>query len=168
MKLIGLLFVILGCGYIGVLCGYSYRREEAALRQLGEHLQYMICQLRYQQTPLPELFSQLEAEASPPLQNFFAHVCNELRIRSSSNASGCLIRAVEASGNLPSQTRNCLLLLGRSLGRFDLAGQLRGTEAVYDRCMEKYEKMEKNHTVCIRSYMIFGLCAGAAIAVLLL
>ena len=168
MKMIGALFVVLGCGYIGILCGRCYRREEAALQQLGEHLQYMLCQLRYQQTPLPELFGQLHAEAKPPLQSLFALVGKELQIRASSDASGCLIRAVEACSNLPKQARNYLLLLGRSLGRFDLDGQLRGIEAVHERCMEKCAKMEKNRAVCIRSYMIFGLCAGAAIAVLLL
>ena len=168
MKWIGVLFVFVGCGYIGVLCGHCYRQEEACLQQLCEHLQYMICQLRYQQTPLPELFSQLKTEAKQPLRTFFAHVFDELQTRTSSDASGCLMRALESSSNLPVQTRNCLLLLGRSLGRFDLSGQLSGAETVYEHCKEKCAKMEKNHTVYIRSYMIFGLCAGAAIAVLLL
>ena len=168
MKIIGVLLIVLGCVCVGILRSNSYRREEAALQQLGEHLQYMICQLRYQQTPLPELFFQLQCEAKPPLQDFYSLVCKELQLRTSADASACLIRAVEASENLPSQAKNCLLLLSGSLGRFDLDGQLNGAEAVYERCMTKYVHMEKNRATYIRSYMIFGLCAGAAIAVLLL
>ena len=168
MNWLGTILIIAGCGYAGIAAGIAYKREEAALEQLCEHLQYMICRLKFHQISLPELFSYLEKEAKPPLRAFYANVIRELNMRTFPDAPGCLKSAVDATVDLPQHTRSCLLLLGRFFGRFDLEGQLRGAESVYEICREKYMKMAKKHTVCIRSYLIFGLCGGAAIAVLLI
>ena len=41
MKWLGTILIIAGCGYAGIAAGIAYKREEAALEQLCEHLQYM-------------------------------------------------------------------------------------------------------------------------------
>ena len=64
--------------------------------------------------------------------------------------------------------KELLLELGRSLGNFDLNGQLRGIEAVRRQALEALQNSVKDRDQRIRSYQTLGLCAGAALAILLL
>ena len=93
MKWLGTILIIAGCGYAGIAAGIAYKREEAALEQLCEHLQYMICRLKFHQISLPELFSYLEKEAKPPLRAFYANVIRELNMRTFPDGfAGCIYR----------------------------------------------------------------------------
>ena len=67
---------------------------------------------------------------------------------------------------IPKLTRESLELLGRSLGRFDLEGQLRGLESVRQVCRHGLETLAQNSAIRNRSYQTLGLCAGAALAIL--
>jgi hypothetical protein len=59
-------------------------------------------------------------------------------------------------------------MLGTSLGRYDLQGQLNGIESVRIRCRSDLEELERNRDVRLRSYQRLGLCAGCALAILFL
>ena len=61
-----------------------------------------------------------------------------------------------------------MLLLGRSLDRFDLAGQLKGIAATRSACRREVGALLENRDLRLRSYKTLGLCAGAALAVLLI
>jgi len=54
------------------------------------------------------------------------------------------------------------------LGRFDLPGQLEGIQAVRKRCEESLESIRKNRNERLRSYQTLGVCAGAALAIILI
>ena len=70
--------------------------------------------------------------------------------------------------HIPDSLREELKLMGKTLGRFDLDGQLRGLESVKDDCIRALEKLSDNRDVRLRSYETLGLCAGAALAILLI
>ena len=70
--------------------------------------------------------------------------------------------------DIPSGTRRALSELGTTLGRFDLAGQLKGLETVRGECRRELEQMNVNKDVRLRSYQTLGFCAGAAVAILLI
>ena len=61
-----------------------------------------------------------------------------------------------------------LLLLGSSLGRFDLAGQLKGLSAVKGQCALELQELRTDREPRLRSYRVLGLCAGAALVILLI
>ena len=73
---------------------------------------------------------------------------------------------LEKNLKLPSLTRENLALLGRSIGRFDIDGQLKGLEAVRQACRRQAEALSYNRDARLRSYQTLGLCAGAALAIL--
>jgi hypothetical protein len=58
-------------------------------------------------------------------------------------------------------------LLGETLGRFDLQGQLRGLEAVKKNAEFELEQLRSNQDVRLRNYRTFSICAGAALVILL-
>ena len=57
--------------------------------------------------------------------------------------------------------------LGDHLGRFDLQGQINGLEHCREHCVSKLKLLSDNKEKRLRSYQTLGLCAGAAIAILL-
>jgi stage III sporulation protein AB len=74
--------------------------------------------------------------------------------------------ALAVTERLPKQTTEVLSLLGESLGKFDLSGQLRGLEGIRSECHRRLDALSENQEVRLRSYKTLGLCAGAALVIL--
>lgn len=166
LKLIGAVFVVVGCGGIGFRIAANHRFEEKNLRQLIGILDYMECELQYRMTPLPELCRQASKEFSGLLGNILHELSVEMNAQNSSDLESCMSVALERVGKLPPLTRDELLLLGRSIGRFDMEGQLKGLEGVRQECRRQVECLSYNRDTRLRSYQTLGLCAGAALAIL--
>ena len=167
LKMIGVLAVILGCGGFGFRMAACHRLEEKYIRELLTVLDQIQCELEYRLTPLPELCRIACDNCSGKLHNLFDALCKELDRQIAPDAQCCMNAAVSVSEL--SRTVKCLLQeLGRSLGCFDLNGQLRGIEAVRKQGIEALQVSVKDRDVRIRSYQTIGLCAGAALAILLL
>ena len=80
----------------------------------------------------------------------------------------CMAAAIRESGELPNRIRSILAQLGHSLGRFDLEGQIQGIRTVRRRTEESLESIRKNRDERLRSYQTLGICAGAALAIILI
>lgn len=167
-KWIGAILIIGGCGGFGLALAAGHRREEAALRQMLRMIKFMQCELRYRLTPLPELCRQAAGEATGHLRAVMQLLAVELDRKDRSDAAECMRWALTGSGDLPRTVRKLLVQLGRSIGRFDLNGQLEGLDAVRNSCAEALREMRRNRENRLRSYQTLGLCAGAALAILLL
>jgi hypothetical protein len=76
-------------------------------------------------------------------------------------------QALSTAGELPSRTRDNLLLLGRSMGRFDLPGQLSALESVRSSCRRDLAQFTDSRDTRLRNYKTLGLCAGASLVILL-
>lgn len=165
-KLIGFVMVILGCGGFGYRIARGYLKEERTLRELLSLLDFMECELQYRLTPLPDLCRQAAAQAKGTLRKAFSVLAEELEDQISPDVERCMSAMLEKTGDIPSVTYQMLELLGRSLGRFDIEGQLKGMEAVRQECRRCLEQLSQNKDVRLRSYQTLGLCAGAALAIL--
>ena len=84
----------------------------------------------------------------------------------SPDLDACMSSVVDKTAKLTPMTRDELVLLGKSVGRFDIEGQLKGLEAVRQDCRRLLESLLCNRDIRIRSYQTLGLCAGAALAIL--
>ena len=166
LKLLGAVMIITGCGGIGFRIAANHRQEEKNLRQLIGILDYMECELQYRLTPLPELCRQAAKEFSGLLGKVFSELALEMETQVSPDLDTCMCIAVEKSPKLTPFAREELLLLGKSVGRFDMEGQLKGLEAVRQDCRRQLEGLSCNRDTRLRSYQTLGLCAGAALAIL--
>lgn len=166
IKVIGAIMVILGCGSFGFKLAANHLREEKTLRQLIAVLDYMECELQYRLTPLPVLCRQAAAESTGPLCQVFLFLALELEDQISPDVERCMTAALHKAKDIPILTQTGLLLLGRSLGRFDLDGQIKGLEAVRQECRRNLDNLNQNRDIRLRSYQTLGLCAGAAIVIL--
>lgn len=166
-KWFGAALIIFGCGLTGFSASAAYRREERDLRQLTASLDYMVCELRYRRSPLPELCRLVGSERNGCVGRLFTNLSNELETKNSPDVQSCLATAAASAGWLPRRIQEAVCILGSSLGCFDLEGQLAGLEAVRNYCRGQLEEMAQGRNARLRSYQTLGLCAGAALAILL-
>ena len=166
IRILGAILVILGCGSFGFLIAAAHRREERVLQQLLSALDYMQCELQYRLTPLPDLCRQTAANHYGIIKTAFHSLATELEDQISPDVERCMNAVLGKLKDVPKLTREALVLLGGSLGRFDLDGQLNGLEAARQTCRRGLEELRRDKPVRLRSYQTLGLCAGAALAIL--
>ncbi len=167
-KLLGVISVLCGCGGVGFHIAYNYRREIKTLRQLIGILDFMECELQYRLTPLPELCRMAAREFKDDPGPVFLNLALEMESQISSDVERCMCAALESIKRIPPITQSGLEMLGKNLGRFDLSGQLKGIDAVRSDCRRRLKTLEDNRDNRVRSYQTLGLCAGAALAILLI
>ena len=166
IKWIGAICIFAACGGFGFQIAASQRKEVRTLRQLIRVLDFAECELQYRLTPLPELCRNLANECSGSLSKLFLRLSAELEDQISPNVSSCMQAAIAVTEELPIHTKEALSLLGESLGKFDLNGQLRGLASVRGECNRRLDALSENQDVRLRSYKTLGLCAGAALVIL--
>ena len=168
LKCLGACFIVFGCAGFGIRIASAYKKELSTLKKLISALDYMECELQYRMSALPDLCRQTASECSGVLRQIFSSLAVELEDQVSPDVQQCMKSVLARAQDVPQQTADCLLLLGSSMGRFDLQGQLRGLENVRQECRMKLNKLTGNADVRIRSYQTLGLCAGAALVILLM
>ena len=167
-KWIGAALIVAGCGGFGFrLCAEHYRQEKG-LRTLIAILDFMACELQYRMTPLPDLCALAAKEVKGELSQIFEQLSRELEDSTVEDVSSAMDAALRTCGPLPDKVRDNLCALGNTLGRFDLTGQLSALEAVRTACRRDLELITANRDTRLRNYQTLGLCAGAALAILLI
>lgn len=168
LKWIGAILIVTSCSSCGFLIAAGKRREERLLYQLIDILRFMESELQYRLTPLPELCRMAAGETNGVLRNVFLNLYRELTCQKQPDAGSCMYASIHRSGEIPSRIRRLLVMLGGSLGRYDLSGQLQGIQALRKRCNENLESIRKNRNERLRSYQTLGVCAGTALAIILI
>lgn len=165
-KLIGAVLIIAVCGGFGYSMVAAHKREERALQQMLGALDYMQCELQYRLTPLPDLCRQAARQCGGCVQTLFTRLASELEDQISPDAAHCMTAALASSAHLPKRCREAAESLGKTLGRFDVDGQIRGMEAVRQFCRRNLEELMNGRDTRLRSYQTLGICAGAALVIL--
>lgn len=166
-KWIGSIFVFSGCVGLGLSVSIAHIRKEKMLEQINRVLNLMECELRYRLTPLPELCTVSASDGSGVIKQILIKFTNELNRRISPDAASCMCTVLEQFRFPDRDIPDIMMELGRSLGRFDLEGQLNGIAHVKTMCTNRLEEVKANKTERMRSYQTLGLCAGAALVILL-
>ncbi len=165
-RILGAVFVIVGCGSVGRLVAASKRNEMRTLRDLIAILDLIECELQYRVTPLPGLCHIICAHTNGVLKQLFLSFTEELEKQISPNVEVCMKAAIEKTAHLPELTKGCVTLLGQTLGNYELEGQLRSILSVRDECTRILTAFSKDIDVRIRCYQTLSLCAGAALAII--
>ena len=166
VKLLGALLILAACGGMGLSLAGSHRQKERQLQQLISAARFMACELEYRQTPLPQLMHLCADETGGWISRVFSLLAYELERQLAADAACCMASAVAQVPKLPVVVQEKFLLLGRTLGRFDLRGQLAGLEAVAQLCQRDLDGLLLNRDARLRSYMTLGLCAGVALVII--
>lgn len=167
VKWIGAVMIAVSCAGYGFMITYHHRREVASLRQLMATLEWMICELQYRLTPLPEL-CRLAAGRGGLAASIFSMMAVQLEESVSADAGECMRVCVKKQKNLPLRLELVFMELGQSLGRFSLNGQITELKAAVEMCRRELKGLEAGQESRLRSYRTLGICAGAALIILFL
>lgn len=159
---------VAACGWLGYLAVIDFKRQESSLRQLSQILTYMAWELEYRLTPLPELCFRVAQQTKSPLGKLFVCLAQELDVQAVPDVACGISLILSKSPDLPSLTQKALMLLGQSLGEYDLSGQLKGLEAVERHCQQELAKLSHHREERLRSYQVLSLCAGIALVIILI
>lgn len=166
VRVIGAILIIFGCGYVGFSLTADLKREEVTLHHLIGSLDYMQCELQYRMTPLPDLCRQIGLENHNQIGKVFLKLSEELENQLSPDVSSCVHTALACVPQLPNRAGKAFEIMGMSLGRFDVKGQVEELEAVRAYCRSELDAMARNRDARLHSYQTLGICTGAALAIL--
>lgn len=167
IRIIGALLIVVGCSCFGFLASSAHKKEVAALKIFLESLDIMESELRYRKTPLPALCRYTATVQSGPVGVCFLYLAQELEQLSQADAATCVISALKKTNQLPQNLRDMFYMLGRSLGKFDVDGQLIGIQSVRSETQLRLSRLCTGQEQRLKSYRTLGVCAGAALAILL-
>ena len=167
-KWIGAVLIVGSCGGFGISLAVQQKREEAMLNQLSRIIDEMLWELPFQLTPLPELIRHTAGKNSGIIGTVFLNLAEQLDRQVLPDVLSCMEAGLQDSILSFPRLRKMLLLLGQSLGRFDLSGQLKGLSSVRERCGQELRELQADRDTRLRSYRILSLCAGAALVILLI
>lgn len=166
-KWVGSVLVFAGCGGFGLSLAGAHIRRERMLMQFIRMLDEMECELRYRLTRLPQLCMIAGKNSSGILRKVILRFAQELEKRISPDPASCMEWILERYPVPDDEVRYLLVELGRSLGRFDLEGQLKGIGHVKGLCSYHLEMERAGKKERILCYRNLGFCAGAALVILL-
>lgn len=167
LRLIGAGLIVAACSGFGFMLAANHKREERTLKQLQCAITFMECQLQYRMSSLPELSvaaSEATGGAVSKVLNQFAAALESQRYAD----PGACMEEVLSHISLSNAALKLFRLLGQSVGKFDLEGQLRGLHMVQAECDQMLGALMTDRDIRIRNYQTLGLCAGAALAILLI
>ena len=168
LKCLGVILIVSASGGVGFKMAANHKKEEKCLLQLLTILDYIECELQYRLTPLPELCRLTAKEHPGLLSPIFTRLALEMEAQILPNQECCMSAALNSSKTIPPITKSVMFLLGKSIGRFDLDGQLKGLESVRQDCKRYLKELSNNRESRLRCYQTLGLCAGATLAILLI
>jgi len=168
IKVLGAILVIAAGGCVGLILASNYKNQVRTLRQFLFSLEHMNSELQFHLTPLPELCRHMAEITSGCLSDFYCNLASELESQVLPDAASCVNAVLSVRRDLPSYTREMLHALGVTLGRFDLNGQLKDIELLHQQCLQKLTNLVTEQDRRIRNYQAFGLCTGAALAIVLI
>ena len=165
-RILGAILVIVSSGGMGFSLAAAHKREENALKQLLRALRFMACELEYRLPPLDQLCAAVAGQVSGVVRSVFTALSVQLTQQIEADAHICVETVLKQHPALPAMAERELHLLGKSLGRFDLAGQLSGIRAVEELCRRDLQGLQNNQAARLRTYRTLGICAGIALVIL--
>lgn len=166
IRIIGAALVILSCSAVGFSLAAAHKREERCLQGLQQAIAFMICELEFRQTPLPDLCRMAAREASGVVGDVLNAAAKEMEGQLMGDAATCMRLVLQQWANIPVRTERNFEQLGQSLGRFALSGQVSGLRAVSIMCQRDLDSLSLDREARLRSYRTLGICCGVALAIL--
>ena len=170
IRMIGAALVVLSSGAVGFGFARAVKLQCAQLEGLLWALDTMQSEMSARLTPLAQLFSGLSACRQKDVAAFFAEAGRALSAQPYCTVPDCFKRGFQqAKGFRPGdESVQALYGLSLNLGRFDLESQLAAIERTKASVTAALLALQGQKRARCRSYETIGICAGLALAVMLL
>ena len=168
LKIIGAVLIFTTCSGFGFYIAALYRSDARCLLNLIHSLNYMSSELQYRMTPLPQLMRQTADQCSDKnLRQVFLQLSHQLEDKYCSDFSQCMETVLRRYGNsLPKRSLSVIYELSRTMGRFDIDGQISAIMTTKTYCLNEYNMLSNDLSSRLRGCRTLGICAGAAMVIL--
>lgn len=166
MKLAGIVFIVLSAGSVGYGMAVAMKKKCIVLRQLLDSLQVLKNEIALCGTPLPQAFALMAVSAEGELERIFSDVAKDMDQHRWVTPYASFQAAMETVSE--EEISPILLSLARKLGKYDIDAQLQGIEMARCQTEELLQQLERERHVKSRTYETLGICAGLAVAILLI
>lgn len=170
MKIVGVIFVIISAGSVGIRLAYAVRQRCTMIGQLIIALQLMKSELATHGTPLPETFGMIAAATSGSVAAYFSSAAKNMNSKHWLSPMDGLGMAENQLKELQPEDPVGQILhdLSSGLGKFNLENHLESIESALVRLNLIYHNAEQEKIARCRTYKTLGLCAGIALAIILI
>lgn len=168
IQIIGAVLVILGCGAIGYIMASNLTLEITTVQNLISILEHWKHSINYHQTALPELCRMTQETESSILGKFFGALHEQLSSLRQFDALQCTELAFSSCPDLPASSKTLLQKLSKCLGKFDINGQIQEIDSVLSEANSILLSLQSNLDSRKKCYRTLGICAGIALAILII
>lgn len=165
---IGAVLIIGSCSGFAFSITIHQMRELRLLEAVERMINELAQNLSFQMHPLPQLLQISVQNAPKPIAHVINHFINLLDNTVFDHPETCMKAALQASPIPYQNVSHILLLLGHSLGTFDLEGQLKELDEVKSICRKYSLALSDNQASRFKLYRILGICSGISLVILLI
>ena len=129
----------------------------------------MLCEIRGSLTPAQQLCERAQTVCRGQLRELLRDVAAGIGAWEAADVGQIMEAAlIRQARQLPVSCVCHLRELGEILGRYDCDGQLQALQALSARVGDSIERLQQGKADRCRSYEVLGVCAGCALAIILL
>lgn len=169
MKYLGILFIMISSGTVGIQMALELKRYCNLIRQLINALQILHNEINCNGTPLPQAFALVAVSATDSVERLFSGMAKALDQRRWMTPLAAMEQQIcnEASIKEKTEISEVLKTLASGLGRYDRESQLQSVNYANKRLADLLDKAEQDHSIRGKTYKTLGICAGISLAILL-
>lgn len=169
IRWVGFILIVFGGAASGVLLAADVRRSLRQCRAVQNVLAYMKAEIEFHLTPLDEITKQVSAMMPHPLSAIFQSVSRDIRRMPGVPAGSLMRRALNVQrSKLAPELHGILAELFELLGKQDVLAQVRAVTLAEARLEQEIRRIDTEKKDRCRTYRTIGICAGLAIAVVLI
>lgn len=169
IRWLGAVMILCASSAVGIRMAGEVRKSLKLYQSLIAGLRQMESEIAYRSLPLGELLASQSEQFPPPLKEVFADASRRIGLSPGVPFGIHMRRAVQTvSDRLPSAMAEILCDLSDQMGREDPAAQTAALEAAADRANRELEEIRRGKKERCRNYETIGVCAGLALAVILI
>lgn len=170
LKWMGIVIVVCGSTALGVYKSGIYVSRLNNLYEIKKAFLYIQGEIRYMNTPMPEIFEAVAKRIKGPFRRFFLKMAGSLEQKNAGNFKEvwkCCLEKEILGEALEKEAREEFLEMGGQLGGMDRQAQ----EKAIDYFLEKWEfiieKRRKEKSNRLRLYYICGVMGGLLLVMVL-
>ena len=168
IRIIGAIFIFVSCGAFGIRIAAGYRNSIKEMRQLIGILTMMESELAYRKLPLEPLCRSLSTKSTGYISVALLHLADALERNNEPDVAICIHYAMDKTKHMSELVKDGFQLLGATLGTLDADEQIKQLKFVKSECQDLLQTYIQTKQPHIQSCQTLGLCAGAAMAILLM
>jgi len=168
IRMIGFVLIVSGASCAGIRQAAYVRRSYLLYEDFRMALVWLKNEIQTALTPLEQAFGLVSGLISNPLGSLFAILSSRIKTDPSCSTVRVAAQFFTSRPEIPAELQDVVYDLLRMLGRQDTAAQVNALELALSRTEALRKRLEQEKTERCRSYRTLGVCAGLALAVILI